>query len=1152
MTALSKQDDASSAFIHLKVHSEYSISNSIVRLDDLMNRIKSHGMPAVAITDNTNLFALVKFYRKAVAAGIKPIAGATLCLKEGEESYYITLLCQNNTGYLNLTQLISKAYIEGQVRGCPTIQWDWLTLMNEGLIVLSGGKDGDVGRALLANNQPLIEMRLKRWLQYFPDRYYLELHRTNREGEAVYLHEAIALAERFQVPVVATNNVYFMKRDDFEAHEARVCIHSGHVLDDSRRPRRYTEFQYLRSSQEMIELFSDIPEALQNTVEIAKRCTLQLSLGTACLPQFPLPEGISLKHYLEQKTSQGLTQYFVKAQIQSQQPYQERLNRELGVINEMGFAGYFLIVADFIGWAKEQNIPVGPGRGSGAGSLVAFVLGITELDPIEHELLFQRFLNPERVSMPDFDIDFCMERRDEVIDYVAQRYGRDAVSQIITYGTMAAKAVIRDVGRVLGMPYGYVDKIAKLIPFELGITLMKALGQEDRLADLYHNEDDVKTLIDLAFKLEGIVRNAGKHAGGVVIAPTKLTDFTPIYCDPDGKNLVTQFDKNDVEAVGLVKFDFLGLRTLTIIHWALEAINKKRGAEGDPPIDISRIPLDDAKTYQLLRACATTAVFQLESRGMKELIRRLQPDSFSDIMALVALFRPGPLQSGMVDDYIDRKHGRSQVRFSHPALEPILQPTYGVILYQDQVMQIAQVLAGYSLGGADILRSAMGKKKPEEMAKQREVFIKGATKQGVANDISEHIFDIMEKFAGYGFNKSHSAAYALISYQTAWLKAHYPSEFMSAVLSSDMDNTDKVVSFLNECESMKLEVLPPNINVCHYAFVASENGKIEYGLGAIKGVGEAAVINMIKEREKNGPFKNLFDFCQRIDSRKVNKRVIEPLIFSGAMDVFKESRSTLMTSLAKAMKMAEQKQRNEEFGQGDMFGSAAAPAMDASINYVNTEQWDEQTRLQGEKKTLGFYLSGHPLQAYEKEFTQFITAPIARLDSVTRKSAILAGILVAIRTINTRGGKKMAVLTLEDRSGHIEVTLFNKLYDEVVSELQKDQIYVVKGNIEDDDYTGGVRIVANSIESLDKARERLVKRLVIQVKDHKQADAALSELSDIIQPYCGGPCPVTIAYHGQGAGAELQLGESWCVNPDDALLLRLKQLFGETEVSVEY
>jgi len=1144
--------DTAPTFVHLKVHSEYSISDGMVRIADLVEKTKVSAGFAVAITDNTNFFSLVKFYRKATAAGVKPIVGADLHLQEGDDVFSITLLCQNNTGYKNLTQLISKAYIEGQEHGRPLIHWDWLIALNSGLIVLLGGKEGDVGCALLTNNMPLAEKYMQRWQQYFPNRCYLELSRTNRNDEARYVQAAVDFSAVHNVPVVATNQVCFISKEDYEAHEARTCIHSGYVLDDQKRPRLYSEFQYLRSQEEMAELFSDIPEALENSVEIAKRCTLELSLGTPFLPNFPVPEGISLEEYLEEKTQKALLQYLSDHEIKDQAVYHERLKIELEVINQMGFPGYFLIVADFIAWAKQHDIPVGPGRGSGAGSLVAFVLDITELDPIEHELLFERFLNPERISMPDFDIDFCMERRDEVIDYVAQRYGREAVSQIITYGTMAAKAVVRDVGRVLGMPYGYVDKIAKLIPFELGITLKKALGQEERLADLYHDEEDVKTLIDLALKLEGITRNAGKHAGGVVIAPTKLTDFSPLYCEPGGTNVVTQFDKDDVEAVGLVKFDFLGLRTLTIIHWAVKAINEKLKKQGEAPIDIRHISLQDEPTFKLLQSCATTAVFQLESRGMKELIRRQQPDSFDEITALVALFRPGPLQSGMVDDYIDRKHGRSPVRYPHPDLEPILASTYGVILYQEQVMEIARVLSGYSLGGADILRRAMGKKKPEEMAKQREVFTQGASKRDIPTEVSEHIFDLVEKFAGYGFNKSHSAAYALISYQTAWLKTHYPAEFMAAVLSSDMDNTDKLVNFLNECGSMKLTIRPPNLNVSRYAFIVNASGEIEYGLGAIKGVGEAAVENIIEERESHGDFQDLFDFCQRVDAKKVNKRAIEPLVFSGAMDTFGQLRSTMMASLPKAMKMAEQQQRNEDLGQSDLFGAAVTPNTPASENYIASEKWDDKTRLQGEKDALGYYLTGHPIQAYESEIAVFTSSQISGLPEKLRKNATLAGMVISIRPINTRSGKKMAVLSVEDRSGQVEVTLFSKLYDEVVRDLEKDNIYVITGKVEDDDYTGGVRIVAETLETLDAVRTRLARRLVIHVSNHDQADAVLSSLSDIVLPHSGGHCPMVIAYQCDDAAAELQLGEDWHVHPNDALMSRLKHLCGDEHVVLEY
>lgn len=877
-------------FIHLKCHTEYSIREGLLRIKPWLAQVNQLKMPAVAMTDQCNLFGLVKFYRQALVMGIKPIIGVDINLAIEAEFFTVTLLCQNLMGYQNLLKLLSRAYTEGQnAQGDPIVQWQWLQELQQGLIVLSGARQGDVGHALLADQKSVAEKRLQRWLEVFPQRFYLELQRTGRAQEEIYIVEALKLAAKYQVPVVATNDVCFLVREDYVAHEARVCIHAGNILEDQRRPRHYSEQQYLRTPKEMTVLFADIPEALLNTVAIAQRCTMPLSLGDVHLPKFPLEDKeVNIADYFAKQAQEGFQSRLASAGIRTErlEMYEQRLQQELSVINRMGFAGYFLIVADFIRWAKQQDIPVGPGRGSGAGSLVAYVLGITELDPLQHDLLFERFLNPERVSMPDFDIDFCMEGRDRVIEYVAERYGREAVSQIITFGTMAAKAVVRDVGRVLALPYGFVDKVAKLIPFELGMTLDKALIEEQQLAERYRNEEEVANLINLARKLEGVTRNAGKHAGGVVIAPTRLVDFVPLYCEPGGHHAVTQFDKDDVESIGLVKFDFLGLRTLTIIHWALKNINKKRQDFQQPPININQLPLNDSATFAMLRQNSTTAIFQLESRGMKELVRRLQPEIFEEITALVALFRPGPLQSGMVDDFIARKHGQAKVEYPHPALEPILSTTYGVILYQEQVMQIAQVLAGYSLGEADILRRAMGKKKPEEMAKQREKFVSGALARGIVNKTSEYIFDLMEKFAGYGFNKSHSAAYALIAYQTAWLKTHYAAEFMAAVLSSDMDNTDKTVNFLMECRALKLIIRPPDINVGQYMFTVNINGQIEYGLGALKGVGEAVVLHLVEEREQNGIFKDLFDFCQRLDHRKTSRRVLEPLIRSGAMDGF--------------------------------------------------------------------------------------------------------------------------------------------------------------------------------------------------------------------------------------------------------------------------
>ena len=781
-------------FVHLRVHSEFSLVDGIVKIKPLIKKIAGLNMPAVALTEQSNLFSLVKFYCAAESQGIKPIAGSDVYIYNNEEPtnpFHLTLLAKNQVGYTALTELISKAYQEGQrqEQDIPMLKKEWIEENHQGLLALSGAMEGDIGMALVAGNDKLAEQCAVYWSKLFKQSFYLEIQRVNKVDEEQYNKAAVELAVKLDLPVVATNDVRFIDKEDFDSHEVRVCINQGRVLDDTRRPKRYTENQYLRSSEEMLELFSDIPEALENTIEIAKRCTIELTLGENYLPDFPVPEGMTLDEFFIDASHKGLDERLEQypaigegSDEENKQVYLDRLKLELDVITQMGFPGYFMIVADFIRWAKDQAIPVGPGRGSGAGSLVAYVLKITDLDPIEFDLLFERFLNPERVSMPDFDIDFCMDRRDEVIDYVARYYGRDHVSQIITYGSMAAKAVIRDVGRVMAFPYGFVDGLAKLVPFEIGMTLTKALEESPDLKQRYEKEEDVKGLIDMALSLEGTSRNAGKHAGGVVISPTKLTDFSALYCEEGGGNLVTQFDKDDVEAVGLVKFDFLGLRTLTIIDWTLQTINARKTLAKESLVDITQISRDDEATYEIFAKCQTTAVFQLESRGMKELIRKLKPDCFDDIIALVALFRPGPLESGMVDDYINVKHG-AKAEYAHPLLEPILNPTNGVILYQEQVMQIARELAGYTLGGADMLRRAMGKKKPEEMAKQRAIFTEGAINNKIDESIATFVFDLMEKFAGYGFNKSHSAAYALVAYQTAWLKRHFPSAFMAAVMS---------------------------------------------------------------------------------------------------------------------------------------------------------------------------------------------------------------------------------------------------------------------------------------------------------------------------------------------------------------------------------
>ncbi len=1133
-------------FVHLNLHTEYSISDSIVRIEQLFPKCLEYKMPAIALTDQSNLFALVKFYKAAIACGIKPLVGVDIWLEnlhDHARPFKKLLLAQNHVGYQNLLQLISRSYVAGQYLGMPIVKRVWLEELAEGMIALSGGKYGDVGQALLADNFSEAESSAKFWQKIFPGRYYLELQRTGREQEEEYLIKAVDLANNLKLPVVATNAVRFLELQDFEAHEARVCIHSGYVLDDSNRPRLYNEKQYLCSQEEMANLFSDLPESLVNSVEIAKRCNVELTLGRTFLPIFPTPADTTPEIHFAKAAHLGLERCLqLNTNPELCKAYAERLEYEIKVINQMGFASYFLIVADFISWSKKNGVPVGPGRGSGAGSLVAYTLGITDIDPLMHELLFERFLNPERVSLPDFDVDFCMDGRDRVIAYVVERYGKDKVAQIITYGTMAARAVVRDVGRVLGYPYGYVDKIAKLIPFAIGISLDQALEEEELLKQKYNDEEEVRTLIDLAKKLEGIVRNAGKHAGGVVIAPSALTDFMPLYCESDGEGIITQLDKDDVEAIGLVKFDFLGLRTLTIIDWALKSINTKLKEAGAEPIDISLLPLDDAATYQLLQSGKTAAVFQLESRISRDLIKRFKPDCFSDIVAMVAIIRPGVLQSGMLDEIIDRKHGRAQITYLHPKLEPILRPTYGVAIYQEQVMQMAQSLAGYSLGNADLLRRAMGKKKPEEMAMQRAIFIEGAAKNNIDKHLANTIFDYMEKFASYGFNKSHSAAYALISYQTAWLKTHYPAEFMAAVLSSDMDNTDKVVLFLAECKNLGLAMVPPDINISNYRFTVNTDNKILYGLGAIKGVGESAVEAILAARKTGGVFKDLFDLCKRVDTRKVNKRVLEALIYAGALDNIGPSRARQVLSVELALKAAGQDEAMRLSGQVDLFGDLANE-YEITYEYVAAADWSKEERLKKEKSVLGFYLNGHPIEQFLPELSKFIRMSIAELVPETGKTVLIAGFVKSIRIVTTKSGNRLAVVTLEDATATVDVTLFTENFTASRSCLIEDQLVIVEGEVAVDHFSNGYRIRATNAMSLDQARTTYVRGLLLKLSATQINEIVMGNLYEILQQYRGGNCPVYIAYDGGEANAKLVLGDEWKVAPKEELLIKLKDKF---------
>ncbi len=1169
------------SFVHLRLHTEYSLVDGLVRIKPLIKTLAGMNMPAVAVTDQNNMCSLVKFYKAAMGGGIKPICGADLWLSNKDADNPVSrlsLLAMNGVGYRNLTELISRGFIEGQRNGQVIIEREWVAEAAEGLIMLSSAKEGEIGVALISGNHEEAEVLAREWMTVFPDRFYLEVQRTKRPNDEEHLHAAVALAEKVGAPLVATNDVRFLKQEDFEAHETRVCIGEGRALDDPRRSKNYSDQQYLKSAEEMAELFSDLPEALENSVEIAKRCNIEVKLGTHFLPNFPIPDGMTIDEYFRKVSFDGLEErldvllpkdttedYDAKRQV-----YVDRLNFELDIIIQMGFPGYFLIVMDFIQWAKSNGVPVGPGRGSGAGSLVAYVQKITDLDPLEYDLLFERFLNPERVSMPDFDVDFCMDGRDRVIEYVAEKYGRNAVSQIITFGSMAAKAVIRDVARVQGKSYGLADRLSKMIPFEVGMTLEKAYEQEEILRDFIKVDEEAAEIWEMARKLEGVVRNVGKHAGGVVIAPTKLTDFSPIYCDEEGGGLVTQFDKDDVESAGLVKFDFLGLRTLTVIDWALKTINRDRAKVDEPPLDIAFIPLDDKPTYQLLQKAETTAVFQLESRGMKELIKKLKPDCLEDLIALVALFRPGPLQSGMVDDFINRKHGRAELAYPHSdyqyeGLKPVLAPTYGIILYQEQVMQIAQVMAGYTLGGADMLRRAMGKKKPEEMAKQRGGFIEGCANNNIDGDLAGNIFDLVEKFAGYGFNKSHSAAYGLVSYQTAWLKTHYPAPFMAAVLSADMHNTDKVVILIEEIRTMKLRLDAPDVNASEFKFTVNDEGRIIYGLGAIKGVGEGPV-EAITEARQHGPFTDLFDFCARVDLKRINKRTLDGLIRSGALDrlgpffhdepkawqaSIDKNRAVLLAAMEEAIKAAEQTARTHDSGHADLFGGLFVEEdADVYASHRKAKELTLKERLKGEKDTLGLYLTGHPIDEYEGEIRRFARQRIIDLKPA-RDTQTVAGMIIALRVMKNKKGDKMGFITLDDRSARIEASLFAEAFHSAQSLLQTDAMVVVEGEVSNDDFSGGLRLRVKRVMSMEDARTSLAESLRLKVSHAELKGDQLRSLGELLKKHRGA-CPVTMEYTGLDAKAMLQFGDTWKIDPADSLIQALRDQFGRDNVFLQY
>jgi DNA polymerase-3 subunit alpha len=1123
-------------FVHLRMHSEYSVNDGIVRLDDAVRRAAEDGMPALALTDAANLFGMVKFYGAARGAGVKPIIGADCWLQneaERDKPHRILLLCASHAGYLRLCELLSRAWLRNQHRGRGELAREWFEEGSEGLIALSAAAAGDVGQALLSGHNEAAEREAMRWAAAFPGRYYVELQRAGHPNTEALLSRSVALATRLKLPVVATHPVQFLEPGDFKAHEARVCISQGYVLGDQRRPKLFTPEQYFKTQAEMAKLFADIPQALANAVEIARRCSLQVALGKSRLPAFPTPQGLSVDDHLRQQAHAGLKKRGL-ANV-------ERLEFELKTIIQMGFAGYFLIVADFINWAKANGIPVGPGRGSGAGSLVAYSLGITDLDPLKYDLLFERFLNPERVSMPDFDIDFCQDGRDKVIDYVRKKYGDESVSQIATFGTMAARAVVRDVGRVLDLGYNFCDQIAKLIPFQPGrtITLADAREMEPLLAEREKKEDEVKELLELGEKLEGLVRNVGMHAGGVLIAPGRLTDFCALYAAEGTTHVISQFDKDDVEAVGLVKFDFLGLTTLTILDWATRFVREL----GEKQFTLEKVPLDDAETYKLLSAGNTTAVFQLESRGMRDLIKRARPDRFEDVIALVALYRPGPMD--LIPEYIQRKHGQSRVDYLDPRLQPILGPTYGIMVYQEQVMQIAQVIGGYTLGGADLLRRAMGKKKPEEMAQQRDIFVEGAQKNGLTRSKATQLFDLMEKFAGYGFNKSHAAAYALLAYHTAYMKTHHAAAFSAANLSAVMDDTDKVRPLYEDAVANGLTILPPDVNASGYRFVPVDAKTVRYGLGAVRGTGESA-IGAVLEARKAGPFKGLHDLCCRVDKRIVNRRVIEALVRAGAFDSIDSHRARLLASVGRALEAAEQAER--QASQVSLFGEAEAPRGGAHV-VVEAPAWDAKQKLMEEKTALGFTLSGHLFSVYESLLSGFPRTPLARL-AASDGRVWMAGTIASVRSQMTRRGRMMVVV-LDDATAQVEVTVFNELFEKHRDKLKEDALLVVSGKVQRDDFSGGLRVLAEDLLDLEALSGRYTARRRLAMNGG--ADA--KRLQQMLQPYRAtgqGTCQVVVTYGNGQAACEVVLGDAWRVRPEGKLIDELGAWLTPQNVQLVY
>lgn len=1152
-------------FVHLHVHTQYSLLDGAVRLHDLLDTARSYNMPAVAVTDHGTMFGALEFYEKAKKADIKPIIGCEVYLApksrfdrqgkmenggSGDEdrNYHLLLLAENREGYQNLMKLVTLAYLEGFYYK-PRIDKALLKQYRQGLIGLSACLKGEIATMLLRKQEQAARNAALEYAEIFgPNNFYLEIQANGIPEQTLVNEGLIRLGGELNLPVVATNDCHYLRRSDSRAHEILLCIQTGKTILDEKRMKFQTDQLYFKSPDEMAKEFAHVPEALQNTCVIADRCQVDIEIGKNHFPIFPLAPGENVDDRFEQTVREGFhkrlgqirrtTQDF---DASKQAEYEERLRYETEVIRQMGFSAYFLIVADFINYGKSHGIPVGPGRGSAAGSLVAYVMGITDLDPIEHGLIFERFLNVERISLPDIDVDFCIHGREEVLHYVAEKYGKDRVAQITTFGTMQARAVIRDVGRALAMPYNEVDRIAKLIPSALGMTLEKSFQTEPRLAEQQRDNPQIKELFEIAFALEGLTRHASTHAAGVVIGDKPIVEYMPLYRGQDGE-VVTQYSMKYVEKAGLIKFDFLGLRNLTVINNAVHLIRQNHGVE----LNIEEIPLDDSETYALLSRADTTGVFQLESSGMRDILVRLQPENFADVVALVALYRPGPLESGMVENYIRGKHGQIEITYDVAALRPILAPTYGVILYQEQVMKIASVLANYTLGEADILRRAMGKKIPQVMAQQRDRFLSGAKANQIDLAKANHIFDLMEKFAGYGFNKSHSAAYALIAYQTAYLKAHYPVEFMAALLNSFLSNSDQVVKLINQCHEKEIEILPPDVNASSKDFTVVE-GKIRFGLGAVKNVGEAAIEVILNSRNEQGHFQSIFDFCRRMDTQKVNRRVIEQLIKCGAFDSVHANRARVLAALDEAMEKAQIVQRDRQSGQMNMFDILRAQKKIPSSSLPDVPPWDSRTTLQFEKEALGFYISGHPLDFYAGQLATLCTADTQRIkEKAEGTEVVLCGMLSIIKEITTKKGDRMAFLSLEDKQGIVEIVAFSNVFTQAGSLFEGDDPRVVIGKVQHDEK--GTKIIADRLVTIDDAQVQAVEALRIHLQADQLDRDGLTRLRHLLMSHPG-DCKTFLHLNVKGkAEAVIALSPKLTVNPSPAFFQEMDQHFGSSAV----